>query len=144
MGGMSRTKGQSGERELARLLAELTGKDVRRRVRQHDGDSDLVGLPGWSIECKRYASASAADIGRWWQQAAAQAAADGAVPLLCWRADRMKDWRFHWPAGLHCKDAPTRPVDVADTLSADPLTWWRMVRAVPAMQKVLPQGQACG
>ena len=44
MAGLSRNKGKAGERELARLLAELTGHDVRRRVRQHDGDDDLVGV----------------------------------------------------------------------------------------------------
>lgn len=130
MGALSRNKGKAGERELARLLSELTGYDVRRRVRQHDGDSDLVGIPGWSIEAKRYSSASAADLARWWQQAAAQAAADGALPLLCWRADRMRDWRFHWPAGLHCPDAPRCPPAIADTLGADPLTWWRMVKGI--------------
>ena len=34
MGSLSRTKGQTGEREAARLLSELTGRTVRRRVRQ--------------------------------------------------------------------------------------------------------------
>ena len=52
---MSRTKGAAGERELAAALRELTGWDIRRRVRQHDGDSDLEGVPGWSIEVKRLA-----------------------------------------------------------------------------------------
>jgi len=41
MGLTSRTKGRRGESELARLLADLTGWTVRRRVRQHDGDSDI-------------------------------------------------------------------------------------------------------
>ncbi|NZA00578.1 hypothetical protein H0I39_00080 [Ottowia beijingensis] len=58
MGAMSRTKGKVGEREIAALLAELTGCDVRRRVRQHDGDSDLEGLPGWCVEVKRHARAA--------------------------------------------------------------------------------------
>ena len=44
MGSLSRTKGAAGERELAALLSELSGRDVRRRVRQHAGDSDLLGL----------------------------------------------------------------------------------------------------
>ena len=42
MGAMSRNKGKTGEREAAALLSDLLGLDIRRRVRQHDGDSDLV------------------------------------------------------------------------------------------------------
>ncbi len=126
MSAVSRDKGKRGERELAALLAMLTGHPVRRRVRQHGGDADLTGLPGWSVECKRYATAKPADLARWWQQAVAQAQAEGLQPLLCWRADRMREWVFVWPAGLHCPDAPV-PGAIADTLAADPLTWWRMV-----------------
>ena len=128
MGAASRDKGKRGERELAEFLRGLTGSDVRRRVRQHDGDSDLEGLPGWCVECKRHATAATADVARWWRQTAAQAHRVGAWPLLAWRADRMRDWVFVWPAGLHCTDAPPQSGHVADTLAADPLTWWRMVR----------------
>lgn len=128
MGAASRDKGQRGERELATLLRSLTGRDVRRRVRQHDGDADLEGLPGWCVECKRRSTVAPGDVARWWQQAAAQAHAAGTHPLLAWRADRMRDWVFVWPAGLHCPDAPKQPTNIVDTLSSDPLTWWRMVR----------------
>ena len=127
MSGASRDKGKRGERELAALLEMLTGQPVRRRVRQHEGDADLTGLPGWSIECKRYASVKPADLVRWWAQARELAQREGLHPPLCWRADRMRDGVFVWPAGLHCKGAPL-PGHIADTLSADPLTWWRMVR----------------
>lgn len=130
MGGLSRAKGKRGERELARLLTELTGHDIKRRVRQHEGDSDLEGLPGWAIECKRYARVTPAMLATWWKQARAQAQRMGGTPLLCWRTDRMREWCFHWPAGLHCHDAPPCPESIADTLGADPLTWWRMVRSL--------------
>lgn len=133
----SRDKGKRGERELAAVLAMLTGANVRRRVRQHDGDADLTGLPGWSVECKRYAVAKPADLARWWQQAVQQAQAEDLLPLLCWRADRMPDWRFHWPAGLHCPDVQVYSANVADTLAADPLTWWRVVRRLEAIGRVL-------
>lgn len=46
MSRMQRDKGKAGEREAAELVRELTGWDVRRRVRQHEGDSDLTGAPG--------------------------------------------------------------------------------------------------
>ncbi len=89
-------KGKAGEREAAALIRDLTGWDVRRRVRQHDGDSDLVGVPGWSVEIKRYRSASQADVARWWVQAAAQAGE--LLPVLLYRLDRA-DWRAVWPLG---------------------------------------------
>jgi len=63
MAGLSRNKGKAGEREIARILTELTGHEVRSRVRQHDGDDDLVGVPGWSIEAKRYKAAPPALAG---------------------------------------------------------------------------------
>lgn len=46
MSAMQRNKGKAGEREAAELVREHTGWDVRRRVRQHDGDSDLTSAPG--------------------------------------------------------------------------------------------------
>lgn len=65
MSRMQRNKGKDGEREAAALLAGITGLDIRRRVRQHDGDTDLEGLPGWSLEIKRYAAAPRGEIARW-------------------------------------------------------------------------------
>ncbi len=100
MGAMSRTKGQTGEREAAALIRDLTGWDVRRRVRQHDGDSDLEGVPGWSVEIKRHASASRGDIAAWWAQAVAQARPAGLLPVLLYRRDRDQ-WRAVWPVGVH-------------------------------------------
>lgn len=100
MGAMQRTKGQTGEREAAALIRDLTGWDVRRRVRQHDGDSDLEGVPGWSVEIKRHASASRGDIRAWWAQAVAQAQRTGALPVLLYRRDRDQ-WRAVWPVGVH-------------------------------------------
>ena len=97
---MSRNKGKAGEREIAALLADLTGCDVRRRVRQHDGDSDLEGLPGWCIEVKRHARVTRACIAGWWAQAVSQAERAGAVPLLLYRADRDA-WRAVWPLSVN-------------------------------------------
>ncbi|HOB65822.1 hypothetical protein [Ottowia sp.] len=96
---MSRTKGKAGEREIANLLADLTGCDVRRRVRQHDGDSDLEGLPGWCVEVKRHARATRACIADWWDQAIAQAERHGGTPLLLFRQDRDA-WRAVWPLSV--------------------------------------------
>lgn len=96
MSGLSRRKGQVGERELAALIRDHTGWDVRRRVRQHDGDSDLEGVPGWSVEAKRHARAAAGDIAAWWRQAVDQAQRAKALPVLFYRPDRG-EWRAVWP-----------------------------------------------
>lgn len=105
MGMPSRRKGKVGERELAGLLADLTGWDVRRRVRQLEGDSDIEGLPGWSAEVKRHAKAARADIREWWGQAQAQASATGLLPVLFYRANRDQ-WRAVWPVAVNVKAEP--------------------------------------
>jgi hypothetical protein len=90
MGQMQRRKGQVGEREAAALIREHTGWEVTRRVRNAAGDSDLLGVPGWSIEIKRYANASASQIASWWDQCVGQA--DGEIPVLFYRLNRGR-WR---------------------------------------------------
>lgn len=93
-----RTKGQSGEREVANIIRDLTGWDIRRRVRQHDGDSDLEGVPNWSCEVKRHAAAQRGDIRRWWEQTVEQAGGK-ALPVLFYRRDR-DEWRAVWPVAV--------------------------------------------
>lgn len=131
MGGMmSRQKGKSGEREIAALLTVLTGFDVRRKVRQHAGDSDIEGVDGWEIEAKRYAAASPAVIKLWWRQAVEQAARTGAKPVLFFRLDRG-NWCAVWQSQLHKSPRPTAPsTDFDDTLNATPSTWWDLVRGL--------------
>ncbi len=116
-----RGKGQSGELEIANILRELTGWDVRRRVRQHGGDSDLEGAPGWTVEVKRHRTAGRADIASWWRQAATQAA--GKMPVLFYRLDRG-DWRAVWPL-LVCRAEPAANVrlDYEWTVEGTPLSW---------------------
>ena len=97
MSRMQRNKGQSGEREAAALIRELTGWHVRRRVRQHDGDADLEGVPGWAVEIKRHRTATRGGIARWWTQAVEQAG--DLLPLLLYRADRC-EWRARWPLAV--------------------------------------------
>ena len=94
MSAMQRTKGQTGERGIAALIRDLTGWNAQRRVRQHGGDSDLLGVPGWAIEVKRHKAAPRGQIARWWRQTVEQAGQD--VPVLFYRADRDQ-WRAVWP-----------------------------------------------
>lgn len=98
---MQRNKGRAGEREAADLVRQHTGWDVRRRVRQHEGDTDLTGIPGWAVEVKRHRTASAGEVARWWAQTVAQAAqaGAGARPVLLYRADRA-EWRAVWPLSV--------------------------------------------
>ena len=96
MSASQRNKGKAGERELAAAIRDATGWDVRRRVRQHDGDSDLEGVPGWSVESKRHKAAQRGDIRAWWAQTVEQAERTGSIPVLFFRADR-DEWRAVWP-----------------------------------------------
>jgi hypothetical protein len=96
MGATSRTKGKVGEREIAAVISGLTGFEVKRRVRQHEGDSDLEGIPGWTAEVKRHKRATRGQIGVWWYQAVEQSLKTGQVPVLFYRQDR-DEWRAVWP-----------------------------------------------
>ena len=100
MGLMQRTKGAQGEREISGIIRDITGWDVQRRVRNHAGDSDLVGIPGWSVEVKRHASAGRAEIAGWWRQTCAQSQDD--MPVLFYRLDR-DSWRAVWPVSATLK-----------------------------------------
>ena len=93
----SRDKGQRGELDVCRLIYEHTGWHAKRRVRQHDGDSDIEGVPGWSVEVKNHASATLGDVRKWWEQATSQA---GKLrPLLAYKRQRG-EWRFVWTEHL--------------------------------------------
>lgn len=99
MGLKSRNKGKSGEREIASIISALTGWDVRRKVRQHGGDCDLEGIPGWSAEVKRHSKACRADLREWYEQAERQAGGcmpGSKLPVLFYRLDRG-EWRAVWP-----------------------------------------------
>ena len=88
-GAHSRTKGATGEREIAAMIRDLTGHNVQRRVRQHDGDSDLEGV-------KR---AAKPQLSAWWLQTVEQARRGRAKPVLFYRIDR-RQWRAVWPLCL--------------------------------------------
>lgn len=95
-GRKSRSKGQNGEREIAGILADLTGWAIKRKVRQHGGDSDLEGVPGWCVEVKRHRVATRGLIAQWWAQAVKQAEVADLAPVLFFRQDRDQ-WRAVWP-----------------------------------------------
>lgn len=135
MSAMSRNKGKSGEREVTALVRELTGWDVRRRVRQLDGDSDLEGVPGWAVEVKRHAAAGRSDIARWWSQAAEQARHAGHLPVLFFRANRDQ-WRAVWPVAVHLGvQSAEMWSHYAWTIEGAPEAWAAVVRESHAASK---------
>lgn len=129
MGAASNRKGKSGEREAAAILREVTGFDVQRRVRQNAGDSDLVALPGWCVEVKRYKTISTALLSGFWAQVCKEAASSNDRPLLMFRGDN-RDWACLWTPltmGELGMIDPGRWLDVAFRTS--PGAWWSYVRS---------------
>lgn len=57
MASPSKRKGDAAERELAHLLTDRLGINVRRKLGagRKDDEGDLEGLPDWTIEAKNYA-----------------------------------------------------------------------------------------
>lgn len=83
----SRSKGNRGERELAKKLREY-GYDARRNQQYcgANGDADVVGVPNMHIECKRVEKLNLYD-------AIAQSkhdARDGEIPVVMHRKDNCK------------------------------------------------------
>lgn len=89
MGGMSRRKGAAFEREIANMIRDDLGLDAKRNLMQTaEGGHDLLGVPGWAIECKRYASCTPSDYKTFWLQASTQAESVGCRPALIVKQDR--------------------------------------------------------
>ncbi len=123
MGAFSRSKGQRGEREVAAIISDLLGLEVKRRVRQHDGDSDLVGVDKWSIEVKNCATLQ---LNEWWRQTVEQAGNN--LPVLFYKVPR-KGWRCKWPAAAHLAMQEAHYwTDIEWTLDGDPQVWAAFAR----------------
>lgn len=92
----SRAKGKSAERELINILKVHLpeyANDLERNLEQtRNGGHDILGLPGWCIEVKRYARVTQGDLIGFWSQACEQARKDGGRPALAYRLDRQ-EWR---------------------------------------------------
>lgn len=100
-----RTKGQSGEREIATMLNRIVAEvreysglpklDTRDELFQRNqnqsavGGDDLTNPLRLSIEVKRQEQLS---INSWWKQCSESAARQGNIPILLFRQNR-KPWR---------------------------------------------------
>ena len=96
MGAFERSKGSRGERELAKILAEALGVEVRRNLLQfRESGHDLDGLPV-ALEVKR---CETLNLPEWWRQAVRQGKAAGLPPVLAYRQSR-RPWRFVLPLDM--------------------------------------------
>lgn len=90
MGKMQRSKGQVGEREVAKKFKDDLGVDAKRNLQQtQNGGYDLAGIPFFAVEVKRHETLS---IGTWWKQALKQGQAMERMPLLIYRRNREQWW----------------------------------------------------
>ena len=92
----SRQKGARGERELAKVFRGH-GFDSRRSQQYCGiaGDSDVIGIPGWHVECKRVERLNV-------ENALKQAIRDSkgeSIPVVCHRKDRGE-----WIASMRLED----------------------------------------
>jgi Holliday junction resolvase len=91
----SRNKGASFEREVANYLKlHLSLQDVKRDIEQYrQADrGDLLGVDGWTIECKRYKRPqSSVGIYRseWWEQVVKASEKAKNKPLLIFKFDHQ-------------------------------------------------------
>ena len=87
-GKSSRTKGNTGERELLSLLSDELGivpKLTRNLSQTRSGGGDCIDLDGWNIEVKRQEKLN---INAWWTQTVEQCE-PGKKPILFYRSNRM-------------------------------------------------------
>ena len=88
----SRLKGASWERQLAKMVYEELGIEVKRDLEQYRSADrgDLIGLDGWTIEAKRYAKNVGGNFKpEWWKQVTTAANANGTQPVLIYKYDRQ-------------------------------------------------------
>lgn len=88
-----RNKGAAFERFIASEIHRTTGFVVQRNLEQYRAreQGDLLGVPGWTIECKHYRT-GAMFKPEWWHQVEAAALASGNNPALVFRFNRQPIW----------------------------------------------------
>ena len=92
-----RVKGANFEREICRMLAEELSTEAcpvepKRDLEQYRAADrgDIIGIDGWTIECKRYASSSGGNYkGSWLRQLFTASDARGTEGALIYKYDRQ-------------------------------------------------------
>lgn len=85
----SKRKGSQGERDIAAILREHGYADARRgqQYTGHNGDPDVIGLPGFHLEVKRV---ERLNLDAAFEQSVRDAR-EGEIPLVVHRRNR-KPW----------------------------------------------------
>jgi hypothetical protein len=111
MSGKSRSKGARGEREILQIIQDrFPDFDLQRNYDQAAfGGCDVLGLPGVSLEVKRYARGNVYRR-EWWEQACA-AVSPKSIPVLAYRFDRT-DWQSVVPLQWMAMESITEPLDM--------------------------------
>ena len=93
----SRAKGASGEREIAKILREHGYENARRSQQYcgYNGDSDVVGLPGYHLEVKRVENLNLEKA----MDQSIRDAKEGEVPIVAHRKNGKE-----WKVTLHLED----------------------------------------
>jgi len=128
----SRAKGSSFELSIGKLIYEHLGVTVRRDLEQYreSNHGDLIGLDGWTIECKRYADNSAfLHRPEWWTQTT-NAAGDNTHPVLIYKFDR-RPVRCVFPIHVINGDWTRKNNEVVTTSFE---TWCYVVREAQALE----------
>lgn len=124
MGGkMARSKGQRGEREVAKLLQPVVNEVYvaagfapplfkRNLMQSREGGYDIVGLDWLALEVKRQETLN---VNTWWKQTIEQAG-EKQTPVLIYRKNHGK-WRVMMYGVLLCNfrdiDGMSVPVDIS-------------------------------
>ncbi len=89
----SRTKGHGFERQICKMINQEMESaalpySVSRDLSQYQTKDlgDIVGIPGFTIECKRYKEGSH-PMKSWWEQVCRAAGKDN-IPILVYKFDR--------------------------------------------------------
>jgi Holliday junction resolvase len=128
-----RNKGAAFEREIASLIRENLGIEVKRDLEQYRAadHGDLLGLP-FTIECKRYAMAKGGvHHPDWWEQVVKAHEANPAslAPVLIYKYDRAAI-RVVVPLSFINKEYEGR----SETATLTPDCWFMLVREILADQ----------
>jgi len=106
MSKFSRSKGQRGERTVAKLLQERLSHDVTRELSaSRDGGCDIkiqLGDITYLIEVKFHTKVSQSIVAGWWDQAIEQAKLQeerylNPVPVLIYKQTHWKKWECRLP-----------------------------------------------
>ncbi len=138
MGINPRTKGQTGEREIADAMnyqiylamkrhnypeAEaLKGMTTIQRNQNQSavGGNDLTNCMGLSIEVKRQENLA---VSAWWKQCVASAARNGEVPVLIYRQNR-KSWQIRTQMWVSLGPSGGAQIQVIGEMDFDSFKRW--------------------